>query len=109
MSTYTKIQLEVTNSQGVTKNFTCDLIKESVLKGGKQISLSAPWLVHFHANYDVLSDFTGYRGAFEVIHYNYLEGCATEGEIETDDDQILAAWKFLVDGKPATFEQLSSF
>ena len=107
MHEYTKIELEVKNPQGVTKRFTCDMNAQVVSKGGKQILVPCPWLVNFHANYDILNAFTGYCGAFEVIRYNYLEGCSTEGEIESLDDEILATWKFLADGKPVTYEQLS--
>lgn len=108
MQEFTKIELEVKNPQGVTKRFTCDMTAEVVWKRGKGEIVPCPWLVHFHANYDALDDFTGYRGAFAVIHYNYLEGCATEGEIESSDDEVLATWKFLADGKPVTYEQLSN-
>jgi hypothetical protein len=60
----------------------------------------------FETAYDHISDFTTYRGAFEVIHYLYIEGSLVTGEIETSDDEILATWKFLVNGEPVNFDQL---
>jgi hypothetical protein len=109
MQTFTKLELEVQNPQGVTKRFTCDMTTEWVLKGGKQIPVACPWLVNFDATYEQLDNFTDYRGTFEVIHYNFLEGFTVTGEIETSDDEVLATWKFLIDGKTADIEALQAF
>lgn len=109
MQEFTKIELEVKNPQGVTKRFTCDMTTEWVWKGGKHIPVACPWLVDFDSNYELLDNFTGYRGTFEVIHYHYIEGSFVTGEIVTSTVQTLATWKFLVDGKPADIEALQEF
>ena len=108
MQEFTKLELEVKNQQGITKRFTCDLVTDWVRKAGEAIPVVCPWLVNFHANYAVLNDFTGYRGAFEVIRYHFLEGCSADGEIESSDDEILATWQFLADGKPVSYDTLQA-
>ena len=109
MQEFTKLELEVQNPQGITKRFTCDMTTEWVWKGGENIPVACPWLVDFDASYELLDNFTGYRGTFEVIHYNVLEGGFTTGELESFNDEVLATWKFLIDGKPASIKELESF
>ncbi len=106
MQEFTKIQLEVKNQHGATKRFTCDMTTEWVWKGGKHIPVACPWLVDFDSNYELLDNFIGYRGTFGVIHDDFLEGPFATGEIETSEEEVLATWKFLVDGKPADIEEL---
>ena len=109
MQEFTKLELEVKNQQGITKRFTCDMTTEWIQKGGKTIPIGCPWLVDFDSSYETLDDFTGYRGTFEVVHYNFIEGCSADGDIESSDYEILATWQFLVDGKPANYEDLQVF
>jgi hypothetical protein len=105
MQEFTKIELEVKNPQGVTKRFTCDMTMDYVWKGGNRITVACPQLLSVEAC-EELDDFTDYSEAFEVIYYNFLEGCFTTGEITSRDDRVLATWKFLVDGNPANIDEL---
>ena len=109
MQEFTKLELEVRNPQGVTKRFACDMTTEWVWKGGNHIPVACPWLVDFDSSYESLDDFTGYRGTFEVIHYIFLEGPFVTGEIETSEEEVLATWKFLIDGKTADIQALQEF
>jgi hypothetical protein len=109
MQEFTKLELEVQNPQGIIRRFTCDMTTEWVWKGGKNLPVACPWLVDFDSNHELLDNFTGYRGTFEVIHYNVLEGGFFTGELESSNDEVLATWKFLIDGKPASTKKLESF
>lgn len=100
------IQLEVTLPNGQSTVVDIKPVFEHIMQGGQKKKIVAPMLDTFETTYDHLSDFTGYRGAFEVVHYCYVEGDMTTGEIESSDDEILATWKFLVNGKPVSFDQL---
>lgn len=100
------IQLQVTIPNGESVNLDIRPVYETVLQGGQHKKIVAPMLDVFERSYDYMSKFTGYRGAFEVVHYCYVEGDMTTGEIESSDDEILATWKFLVNGKPVSFDQL---
>lgn len=100
------IQLEVTIPNGQSTVVDIKPVFEHIMQGGERIKIVAPMLDTFETAYDHLSDFTGYRGAFEVIHYHYVEGSFVTGEIVTSTVQTLATWKFLVDSKPVDFEEL---
>lgn len=100
------IQLQVTIPSGEFVNLDIRPVYETVLQGGQHRKIVAPMLDVFERSYDYMSKFTGYRGAFETVHYCYVEGDMTTGEIESSDDEILATWKFLVNGEPVSFDQL---
>ena len=102
------IQLEVTLPNGQSTVVDIKPVFEHVMQGGQKKKIVAPMLDTFETNYRKLSVFTNYRGAFEVIHYHYVEGSFVTGEIEGLDDEILATWKFLVDGKSVDFDQLKT-
>ena len=107
---YCKIELEVTNPQGISKRFTCDLDTQTVFVGvsGKPTSILCPWLADFEASYVALDTFTGHIGTFEIVHYCFVEGCITFDTIDDDDDNVLASYQILVDGKPFTYEQIQN-
>lgn len=100
------IQLQVTIPSGEFVNLDIRPVYETVLQGGQHKKIVAPMLDVYDRSYDYMSKFTGYRGAFETVHYCYVEGDMTTGEIESSDDEILATWKFLVNGEPVSFDQL---
>jgi len=100
------IQLQVNLPSGKSTVVDIKPVFEHVMQGGQKKKIVAPMLDTFETAYDHISDFTGYRGAFEVIHYQYVEGSFVTGEIESSDDEILATWKFLVNGEPVNFDQL---
>lgn len=100
------IQLQVTIPNGESVNLDIRPVYETVLQGGQHRKIVAPMLDVYERSYDYMSKFTGYRGAFETVHYCYVEGDMTTGEIESSDDEILATWKFLVNGEPVSFDQL---
>ena len=100
------IQLQVTLPSGKSTVVDIKPVFEHVMQGGQKKKIVAPMLDTFETAYDHISDFTTYRGAFEVIHYLYIEGSLVTGEIESSDDEILATWKFLVNGEPVDFDQL---
>lgn len=100
------IQLQVTIPNGESVNLDIRPVYETVLQGGQHKKIVAPMLDVYERSYDYMSKFTGYRGAFEVVHYCYVEGDMTTGEIESSDEEILATWKFLVNGEPVSFDQL---
>lgn len=100
------IQLQVNLPSGESTKIGIKPVYETVLQGGQHKKIVAPMLDVYDRSYDYMSKFTGYRGAFETVHYCYVEGSFVTGEIESSDDEILATWKFLVNGEPVNFDQL---
>jgi hypothetical protein len=93
------IQLEITSPNGESTKVGIKAGKDRVLQGGKTKIIAVPCLDEF----EVVPD---HRWAFEVAYFCYVEGNMVEGDIESSDDEILATWKFLVDGKSIGFAQL---
>jgi hypothetical protein len=100
------IQLQVNLPSGDSVKLDITSVFQTVLQGGEHKRIAVPVLDIYDRSYDYMSKFTGYRGAFETVHYCYVEGEMTTGEIESSDDEILATWKFLVNGLPVDFDQL---
>lgn len=105
-----KIELEVTNPQGISKLFACDLDTQKVFVGvsGKPTSILCPWLADFEASYVALDTFTGHIGTFEIVHYCFVEGCIASETIQDDDDNVLASYQILIDGKPTTYDEFQT-
>jgi hypothetical protein len=108
-----KVELEVTLSNGNTTLIAVKGVQESVLQGGKIKKITAPTLDGFDLNKPYLLDSNEtslhIQDLFEVVHYCFVEGEMTSGDIEGDDEVgVLATYQFLINGNPSNFSEVEA-
>ena len=103
-----KLTLKISLRNGEEKNFPLTQKPSEYLKAGV-------WHEFLMPHIDRLDEvdveiFTGDYAAWETVAYHYAEGVTTTGEVEADDFEEDArykySWQILLDDKPATYAEV---